>query len=122
MIRPPPRSTRTDTLFPYTTLFRSGGAQTGAAGTDDQHVVLMFVDFVCTHRIGALSESVVRVAASAGKAETGWKGRMKRDCGRGCDTVMTPTPSDQSRYRPPPEPAGIPACTQPARTAQGRTG
>src|SRR3546814_12880789 len=28
MIRPPPRSTRTDTLFPYTTLFRShGGAR-----------------------------------------------------------------------------------------------
>src|SRR3546814_1996657 len=27
MIRPPPRSTRTDTLFPYTTLFRSGGRE-----------------------------------------------------------------------------------------------
>src|SRR3546814_6362685 len=26
MIRPPPRSTRTDTLFPYTTLFRSSAA------------------------------------------------------------------------------------------------
>src|SRR3546814_21057011 len=26
MIRRPPRSTRTDTLFPYTTLFRSNGA------------------------------------------------------------------------------------------------
>src|SRR3546814_6593249 len=26
MIRRPPRSTRTDTLFPYTTLFRSGEA------------------------------------------------------------------------------------------------
>src|SRR3546814_5053213 len=26
-IRRPPRSTRTDTLFPYTTLFRSGGIQ-----------------------------------------------------------------------------------------------
>src|SRR3546814_3926223 len=26
MIRPPPRSTRTDTLFPYTTLFRSRNA------------------------------------------------------------------------------------------------
>src|SRR3546814_5349369 len=26
MIRRPPRSTRTDTLFPYTTLFRSGTA------------------------------------------------------------------------------------------------
>src|SRR3546814_3148765 len=27
MIRRPPRFTRTDTLFPYTTLFRSGGAR-----------------------------------------------------------------------------------------------
>src|SRR3546814_1129370 len=27
MIRRPPRSTRTDTLFPYTTLFRSGDVQ-----------------------------------------------------------------------------------------------
>src|SRR3546814_13767927 len=31
MIRRPPRSTRTDTLFPYTTLFRSGGP-----GMDDR--------------------------------------------------------------------------------------
>src|SRR3546814_8767901 len=30
MIRRPPRSTRTDTLFPYTTLFRSGNAATHA--------------------------------------------------------------------------------------------
>src|SRR3546814_14475195 len=27
MIRRPPRSTRTDTLFPYTTLFRSSGSR-----------------------------------------------------------------------------------------------
>src|SRR3546814_5352126 len=33
MIRRPPRSTRTDTLFPYTTLFRSG-ARGRAAGRD----------------------------------------------------------------------------------------
>src|SRR3546814_7352796 len=32
MIRRPPRSTRTDTLFPYTTLFRSGFAKPGHAG------------------------------------------------------------------------------------------
>src|SRR3546814_15647033 len=32
MIRRPPRSTRTDTLFPYTTLFRAG-----AAGFDGAH-------------------------------------------------------------------------------------
>src|SRR3546814_15839144 len=29
MIRRPPRSTRTDTLFPYTTLFRSLGREAG---------------------------------------------------------------------------------------------
>src|SRR3546814_8056067 len=34
MIRRPPRSTRTDTLFPYTTLFRSGQQIAPAAGHD----------------------------------------------------------------------------------------
>src|SRR3546814_2786298 len=37
MIRRPPRSTRTDTLFPYTTLFRSDGA---AFRTHDDEIVL----------------------------------------------------------------------------------
>src|SRR3546814_14974278 len=37
MIRRPPRSTRTDTLFPYTTLFRSSGALEG----DDLGAVLL---------------------------------------------------------------------------------
>src|SRR3546814_16935654 len=32
MIRRPPRSTRTDTLFPYTTLFRSHGSDFGNLG------------------------------------------------------------------------------------------
>src|SRR3546814_3615402 len=32
MIRRPPRSTRTDTLFPYTTLFRSGIPYAGQTG------------------------------------------------------------------------------------------
>src|SRR3546814_19341405 len=38
MIRLPPRSTRTDTLFPYTTLFRSERAIAHVAGVVDQHV------------------------------------------------------------------------------------
>src|SRR3546814_781122 len=33
MIRRPPRSTRTDTLFPYTTLFRAQLAELGLTGT-----------------------------------------------------------------------------------------
>src|SRR3546814_5700447 len=40
MIRRPPRSTRTDTLFPYTTLFRSGDrppAQRGHPGQSQRH-------------------------------------------------------------------------------------
>src|SRR3546814_3995488 len=38
MIRRPPRSTRTDTLFPYTTLFRSGAdeAEVPAEAEQDQ--------------------------------------------------------------------------------------
>src|SRR3546814_18759942 len=34
MIRRPPRPTRTDTLFPYTTLFRSSGFGRARAGAD----------------------------------------------------------------------------------------
>src|SRR3546814_1019169 len=41
MIRRPPRSTRTDTLFPYTTLFRSpGGGGGDDAGARRQPVLL----------------------------------------------------------------------------------
>src|SRR3546814_7530093 len=36
MIRRPPRSKRTDTLFPYTTLFRSVRAQADLAGLGDR--------------------------------------------------------------------------------------
>src|SRR3546814_3262394 len=48
MIRRPPRSTRTDTLFPYTTLFRSGlkfrpveadNGSIGGAGSHEFHVL-----------------------------------------------------------------------------------
>src|SRR3546814_2154880 len=37
MIRRPPRSTRTDTLFPYTTLFRSGGDIVHRTGPIERH-------------------------------------------------------------------------------------
>src|SRR3546814_3402599 len=43
MIRRPPRSTRTDTLFPYTTLFRSGdlerAAEAAGLGAHDHEVL-----------------------------------------------------------------------------------
>src|SRR3546814_16028196 len=37
MIRPPPRSTRTDTLFPYTTLFRSKTTEIANTRHRDRH-------------------------------------------------------------------------------------
>src|SRR3546814_15502163 len=40
MIRRPPRSTRTDTLFPYTTLFRSAEQREDLAALDLQAYVL----------------------------------------------------------------------------------
>src|SRR3546814_7092591 len=45
MIRRPPRSTRTDTLFPYTTLFRSPGTRYGADCPD------IFPDRRCRRRM-----------------------------------------------------------------------
>src|SRR3546814_2824602 len=52
MIRRPPRSTRTDTLFPYTTLFRSPILNVrephALVGIDFVHAV-MLVDFAAVH-------------------------------------------------------------------------
>src|SRR3546814_6456402 len=47
MIRQPPRSTRTDTLFPYTTLFRSGRRvdQVAHAQAGGEHVAHLRVEF-----------------------------------------------------------------------------
>src|SRR3546814_7865656 len=48
MIRRPPRSTRTDTLFPYTTLFRSGHAdrlaERGIARQRDLQLAMLVAD------------------------------------------------------------------------------
>src|SRR3546814_3886061 len=63
MIRRPPRSTRTDTLFPYTTLFRSGLGQAAAAdhaagGADDP--AAGFRLFLCRATHGCLSAPQIR--------------------------------------------------------------
>src|SRR3546814_12089834 len=53
MIRRPPRSTRTDTLFPYTTLFRS----TSLCDTFYCVSTFSFVDLKATKRFGAFAIS-----------------------------------------------------------------
>src|SRR3546814_561702 len=53
MIRRPPRSTRTDTLFPYTTLFRSIGEVMGAVG----------------QAVGGIEEDTTEIAESAARID-----------------------------------------------------
>src|SRR3546814_11955614 len=73
MIRRPPRSTRTDTLLPYTTLFRSE-----AVGLDHDYARVKpangdgFVNWLTTHLIAALGHTPVtrtraRIAQHEGK-------------------------------------------------------
>src|SRR3546814_18757054 len=44
MIRRPPRSTRTDTLFPYTTRFRSEAGRLRAAATSEEGAIAEGID------------------------------------------------------------------------------
>src|SRR3546814_12431819 len=59
MIRRPPRSTRTDTLFPYTTLFRSIGRDTGSAVVISHHKCTMPENF------GRSPETLARIDRGA---------------------------------------------------------
>src|SRR3546814_6322051 len=56
MIRRPPRSTRTDTLFPYTTLFRSVGQHRARGVVCRQRGVLVGVDVAVVDGLGAAEQ------------------------------------------------------------------
>src|SRR3546814_12471813 len=79
MLRRPPRSTRTDTLFPYTTLFRSGGDaafRIKAAATGDA------ADGITADRAKtAAKRTAQRSAERAAKAATA---AQKLSRGRSC--------------------------------------
>src|SRR3546814_6478360 len=67
MIRRPPRSTRTDTLFPYTTLFRSGEAIAEALG--DKRGIRRYGD-----ALSPMDETLTRVALDiSGRPYLVWK-------------------------------------------------
>src|SRR3546814_8345662 len=78
MIRRPPRSTRTDTLFPYTTLFRSTEVLTAGAGTpedpantaDDRTYTATVTDADASYRITLFeSDNVTRSSTGETFAE-----------------------------------------------------
>src|SRR3546814_2150712 len=89
MIRRPPRSTRTDTLFPYTTLFRSV-AVVAAAGLEVlagfRRTVGHFVELREVHSVGVLGAggdvgdlAVDRLDVDRQLAVVGARGRTDRD-------------------------------------------
>src|SRR3546814_7840352 len=65
MIRRPPRSTRTDTLFPYTTLFRSHGA---VAQADQRNFMLIEIAIGIGLEIGeAVCAAKIMMFAAVGR-------------------------------------------------------
>src|SRR3546814_694711 len=72
MIRRPPRSTRTDTLFPYTTLFRSPLKHT-LSGRDEKTMMKLIVAqdsqrVVGIHMVGLDAPEIIQGMAVALKA------------------------------------------------------
>src|SRR3546814_19815570 len=67
MIRRPPRSTRTDTRFPYTTLFRSAG--------DDERIDLpLSAQQIGDLRLGAPGDQAIGEDIGANRGEAGPRG------------------------------------------------
>src|SRR3546814_19163074 len=82
--RPPPRSTRTDSLFPYTTVFRSGGggraALRGSGGRPRR-----------PHRDGTVAV-VARAQNAAEVAQRAGAGSVRLTIGLGPGRTTAPAP------------------------------
>src|SRR3546814_17448917 len=74
MIRRPPRSTRTDSLFPYTTLFRSPERKWQISIVIQRRVAdaILQCDETAADRAPALNEHLLIVAVVSGKAKCVW--------------------------------------------------
>src|SRR3546814_17132562 len=120
MIRRPPRSTRTDTLFPYTTLFRSPGHRPSCTHLQAQPRWIQPLDTShlgtqsCEERFGVFRQAFDVVAAflhhQHGHAEAGHAaadalvaGAADRDLGlrTPLEDVVPPRPPTQHRLEPP---------------------
>src|SRR3546814_5906251 len=91
MIRRPPRSTRTDTLFPYTTLVRSQRTQGGAGLAFELRQFRRAVG----HQDAPHAGTAARACANAGcRRGNAWRLRARR-----CDAAANPAVDDAPRRR-----------------------
>src|SRR3546814_5746598 len=79
MIRRPPRSTRTDTLFPYTTLFRSDFVLEGPPGTGKSQTIANII----AHNLG-LGRRVLFVSEKMAALEVVYRRLVEKGLGRFC--------------------------------------
>src|SRR3546814_13098625 len=86
MLRRPPRSTRTDTLFPYTTLFRSIAVDPKSGGTARRELELEFryeMSVGLIEAVRVMEElSVVALVGENMRQAPGVAGRMFRALGK----------------------------------------
>src|SRR3546814_17337359 len=102
MIRRPPRSTRTDPLFPYTTLFRSN-ASAPSSSTEDRGAFPALpvakastVSLVEVSLSTVMQEKLVRLAADRIRSE---ERRVGTECVSTCRYRWSPDPSKKKgRY------------------------
>src|SRR3546814_14879001 len=84
MIRRPPRSTRTDTLFPYTTLFRSCNDQSPSVVLNDMPYSLMFCGYsTCNLAVSKPTTSLLAPSGSFGLSSacnSGTSAQAARNC------------------------------------------
>src|SRR3546814_16755447 len=83
MIRRPPRSTRTDTLFPYTTLFRSFASIGRTATTQEQLTIAWRERWDDDIDLGG-TRTQLAVGASRLRADADLRLRGHSDGGRAC--------------------------------------
>src|SRR3546814_14483882 len=103
MIRRPPRSTRTDTLFPYTTLFRSGGTFETATKLqmvntlDTTKVTEPGSDYlragnwyIYAVSVDATTAAEIEAATNTGFARRSEESRVGKECVSTCRSRWTP--------------------------------
>src|SRR3546814_5254808 len=113
MIRRPPRSTRTDTLFPYATLFRSLEA---LADVDDHEAGVVGDQVRSFSRLRPARGAATLAAAAGGLACLAHRIRPPR---RGCRRLMNRCRPQAAPARLPPAPPSL--CSRAAARSEEHT-